>query len=330
MTFKQYNIISKTFHCISSWFKKDPKEEKYKYLYIMISFLLIFLAYLAHYVSKFFAQFLLSAAGGFLIAGILQVISRDTLIKRMSEDISAAVVNIAERMLPNRIYRPTDKELIQETKEYLERVGLFRFMSISGVNLLTKRLPASVKNIHRRVTVKLLLLDPIENSILETRVNQMCIGGELKSVDKLKEEIILCIISIFCLRKKYRALNFQIRFHKEYPTARCEFFGDENLYLQYYRSQRSSSDLGPILKYGWDRDVFIAFEDYFTEVWIKCERNERKIIIDDDITNGSEIKEKLVGAFGNDIVIPIDIENKDLSAIWNEVQEYIVTTSAAK
>lgn len=294
-------IIDKAHHFkkkLSILKKSLTKLEWESYLLIETA---IFLAIMGFIISKYipylnyFGELFYHSAIGFFIAGLLEKVTRKHLINSLSINISEEVIknfkNIGERMLPNRIYRPTEHDWIEETRQCLKRSELFRFMSISAGRLLTDRLPNSLNNRNDSIIrrIELLLLDPTDDVNLAIRKKQMDDVDEQKSLEELKNEIIKSIFITFCLKYKFNDLSIEMRFHTESPICRLEFCAG-NLFLQYYRSQQKSDkpgkiNLGPILKYESDRDVYHSFDTYYRMVWGKC----KKVIDVEIINNSSEI-----------------------------------------
>jgi len=183
------------------------------------------------------------------------------------QDIKASV-------LPSALYLSKEDNLLEDQLKRFSDSSIIRFMSTSAVNLLRTAMP----NITPKGGVlrsELLLINPSseneKNIVLRSR--QLQPHEPHNTPTQLKKEILHSVYEAYNLCQVHQnKVHIEIKFYNEVPFGRIELT-DTVIYLSFYRSQRSKSDLGPVKQYANESDMYRTFSHYYDEVWGNSEKN---------------------------------------------------------
>lgn len=217
-----------------------------------------------------------------VVASFLNFIRNRTIEKNMVEEISGNLkVTVQEtfkiiqhKIYPNQVYicdkRDGDKNLFnKKINDCMQKTTSFRFMSISGIYLLGKRLNQMKTN--HDIDMQLLFQNPCDTKSLGHRAKQLELF-EAKTVSSLQEEIIESVIRSYILQMKNSSFKIRLRFHNAPPLCRLEFSGADDLFVSYYKSQEGPSNWGPVAHYrhmqnDMENDVYRSFNYLFNLLW---------------------------------------------------------------
>jgi hypothetical protein len=268
------------------------------------------------YVSNVF----LGLFTAFVIAGILQPVMGATLDKNFTDSIINRVKEYLKRrdaFTPREIYENNVDYYINKLLIGKDHIMFFG----TSANYFLKRLMQYKQLIKEHITIEILLSNPSVEKNFGIRLKQMEKeqGGIVDTIS-IKKEVIRAIIVAHYLNHSIPKLNFELRLHSETPMMRMEFYGQDDLFLEFYNiggdgKTPERKGTGPVAYYHQNENsyMFKIFKDYFLKIW---DENTTIMI---SVNKSASISDTLF----NKLELADDFVNETINEIANSDKEDI-------